>query len=60
MNFIQQHLTEILSLIGVVLAGGIGITIYQNRTNNSKKIIQKNINAGGDVAAGNIDKSVKK
>ncbi|USE84319.1 hypothetical protein [Acinetobacter tibetensis] len=60
MDFIQQHLTEILSILGVILASGIGITIYQSRNNNSKKVVQKGIQAGGDVAGGDIDKSVKK
>lgn len=63
MDFLNQNLSEILSFLGGVLAGGIGgvsITKYMSKTDNSKKSIQKRINAGGDVAGGNIDKSVKK
>lgn len=66
MDFFSQNLSEILSFLGGLFAGGIGgvsITKYFNKvdnsqkTDNSKKVIQKGIKAGGDVAGGNIDKS---
>ncbi|MDC4829650.1 hypothetical protein OHW19_16755 [Acinetobacter baumannii] len=62
MDFINQHLSEILSFLGGIIAGGIGgisITKYTSKNNNSKKVIQKGIQAGGDVAAGNINQRKK-
>ncbi|MCH7337108.1 hypothetical protein [Acinetobacter sp. NIPH 2699] len=62
MDFLNQHLSEIFSFLGGILAGGIGgvsITKYINKADHSKKTIQKGINAGGDVAGGNINKSNK-
>lgn len=66
MNFLSQHLSEILSFLGGVFAGGIGgisITKHLKKIDNSKQIdnsktlIQKGIKAGGDVAGGNINKT---
>lgn len=65
MDFINQNLSEILTFIGGLLAGGIGgvtITKHFNKVDNSQKTdnstqtIQKGIKAGGDVAGGNINK----
>lgn len=60
MDFLSQHLSEILSFLGGIFAGGLGgisITKHFNKTDNSKKTILKNIHAAGDVAGGNIDKT---
>jgi hypothetical protein len=62
MDFINQHLTEILSFLGGIVAGGIGgisITKYNSKNNNTRKVIQKGITAGGDVAGGNINQRKK-
>ncbi|ELA8881911.1 hypothetical protein QMJ93_16825 [Acinetobacter baumannii] len=59
MDFLNQHFSEILSFFGGVLAGGIGgvsFTKYFNKVDNSKKVNQKKIKAGGDVAGGDINK----
>lgn len=59
MNFLNQHLTEILAFISGIFAGGIGgITLTRSyyKKINTHKVIQKGINAGGDVAGGNIRK----
>lgn len=53
----KLDLTQIILGLIALLAVGLVVTIKLYINNKSKKTIQKNIKAKGDVAGGDIDKS---
>ena len=55
-DFFTNHFETILSFIGGCITGGIGVHFFEKKNCNNTNISQKNINAGGDVAGGNINK----
>jgi len=57
LDLISQHLSEILSFLGGLLAGGFGVHFASNRqSGNSKRQDFRNASAGGDIVGGNKTK----
>lgn len=54
MDFLSQHLSEILSFVGGLVTGGIGVRFTSNRqSGSSKRQDFRSASAGGDIVGGN-------
>jgi len=54
MDWLSQHFSEILSFLGGLLAGGIGVHFASNRqSGSSKRQDFRKASAGGDIVGGN-------
>jgi len=54
MDFFSHHFSEILSFIGGLITGGIGVRFASNRqSGSSKRQDFTRASAGGDIVGGN-------